>query len=139
MTESCVSKVLIAEDNPIMGDVLRRALQYAQFDVQVANTGLKAAEACVKYDFDAVVTDYQMPEMNGIEFVRGLRNGDRNRTTPVIFVSGKALELDFEMLRREFDVRAVHFKPFSPQELIWSLRNCLRRSTVSAPPSPGTV
>ncbi len=137
MTESRRSKVLIAEDNPVMADVLRRALQHAGFDVQIANTGLKAVEACITYDFDAVVTDYHMPEMNGIEFVEALRNGDRNSTTPVIFVSGKGLELDSEMLRREFGVRAVMFKPFSPQELIRSLRNCLPHGTVSVHTSPG--
>ncbi|MEQ9406114.1 MAG: response regulator [Fuerstiella sp.] len=122
---STSARVLIVEDNAIMADVLRRALEHGRFSVQIAATGLHAIEACAATDFDAVVTDYQMPRMNGLEFVRSLRSGVRNRSVPVIFVSGKGLELDTEMLRREFDVRKVMFKPFSPRELIDSLRSCI--------------
>lgn len=137
MTESHPLKVLIAEDNAIMADVLRRALQRGGYDVQIARNGLQAAEICRTCDFDAVVTDYQMPEMDGIEFVKALRNGDRNSNTPVIFVSGKGLELDSEMLHREFDVLTVVFKPFSPQELIGHLQDCLQHRTVSGHTSLG--
>lgn len=124
--------VLIAEDNRIMADVLRRALEHGGFRGQIARTGVEAVEACSMSDFDAIVTDYQMPGLNGIEFVKRLRSSDRNRTAPVIFVSGKGLELDTEMLRQEYDVRKVMFKPFSPRELIGCLHNCLLHSRISA-------
>lgn len=118
--------ILVVEDNNVMADILRRALQHAGYSVVIAANGVQALDACAATDFAAIVTDYQMPQMNGLDFVRALRNGDRNHGIPVIFVSGKGLELDSEMLRREFAVSNVMFKPFSPRELISNLNQCIQ-------------
>lgn len=136
MPEPANATVLIVEDNAIMADVLRRALEHGRFEVQIATTGRRALEYCAAADVDAIVTDYQMPEMNGLEFVQALRNSGRNQAVPVIFVSGKGLELDTEMLRRDLDVAKVMFKPFSPRELIESLNECLLQAAEPAPVRP---
>ena len=133
MPDENAKTVLIVEDNAIMADVLRRALEHGGFRVQITNNGLQALAACEALDFDAAVTDYQMPTMDGLEFVLRLRNSQRNSKIPLIFVSGKGLELDTEMLKRNYDVSHVMFKPFSPRELIESLRKCLSQSSVASP------
>ncbi len=122
MSDQPAKRILIVEDNAIMADVLRRALEHGGFQAHITNNGVQALEACKAQAFDAAVTDYQMPEMDGLEFVLRLRNGNQNRNIPLIFVSGKGLELDTELLKRSYDVAEVLFKPFSPRELI----DCLR-------------
>lgn len=133
MSEINRPKLLIAEDNAIMANVLRRILELGGFNVQIENDGLQALGACGVNDFDAIVTDYQMPHMDGFEFIKALRCGDRNQSVPVIFVSGKGLELDPEALLRDWGVRKVMFKPFSPRELMSCLHDCLNEQSESLP------
>ena len=117
--------VLMVEDNIVMADIVRRALQHGGLDVEIRHNAHLALEACRQHDFDAVVTDFQMPGLNGLEFVQALRTSDRNRNIPVVFVSGKGMELDTQRMQMEYGVAKVLFKPFSPQELIFHLRSCM--------------
>lgn len=126
MTDTRRPSILIVEDNIIMADVLRRAVTRSGFQVQIANNGVEALKACLAADFDAIVTDFQMPELNGLQMVEALRKRDRNSSTPIIFVSGKGLELDCERICDEFGIEKVLFKPFSPRDLIGCLQKCLR-------------
>lgn len=119
------NRILIVEDSPIMAEVLRRNLERVGLNVTVARNGVEGSDLVADREFDAVVTDYQMPRMDGREFVRNLRMTTQNCTVPVIFVSGKGLELDTEQLRIELGIRAFLFKPYSPSQLISVIQHCL--------------
>ena len=119
--------VLIVEDTLIMADVLKRSLSRAGLNPTVARNGVEACALVEKQKFDAVVTDFQMPRMNGDEFVRKLRLTALNYDVPVIFVSAKGLEIDTEQMRMELGIRDFLFKPFSPSELIKVIYHWLDR------------
>ena len=102
--------VLIVEDNLIMADVLKRALVRSGLEVTVARNGVEACNLTRERKFAVIVTDFNMPRMNGDEFVRNLRLTSLNSDAPVIFVSGKGLEVDTEQMRRELEIHAFLFK-----------------------------
>lgn len=126
------NRVLIAEDNRAMADVIRFNLTRAGFDVTVARNGREGWDEVQSGAYDLVISDYQMPEMNGEEFCREMRNDSRFKDLPVILLSAKGLELDPEALKNELGIFDVVFKPFSPRELIQIIQRRLEQATTPA-------
>lgn len=119
-------RILIADDNRAMAQVVRFNLERSGFDVAVARTGLEAWTLAQHQEFDLVVTDYQMPDMNGEELCRHLRGHDRYQVTPLILLSAKGLELDSRRLQEELGFAAIMFKPFSPRSLVETVAAALQ-------------
>lgn len=85
--------ILIVDDNN-MGLLARRTvLEELGYRVQTCPSPHEALEQCANFHFDVVVTDYKMPRMNGIEFIRELRR--QHPGIPVILVSGFVDALGF--------------------------------------------
>ena len=74
-------KVLVAEDDPVSAKLLEMSLKQWGFEVRVAADGAKAKEEYARSPFDVVVTDWMMPQVDGIELVRWMR-GVRGRDYP---------------------------------------------------------
>jgi CheY-like chemotaxis protein len=87
-------RVLVAEDNRVMSDVIRFNLQRTGAHVTVASTGSKALEMLRNEDFDALLSDYQMPGLNGEELCRSVRTCGRNEQIPIVMISAKGYEID---------------------------------------------
>lgn len=126
-------KVLVAEDNPAMGDVVRFNLQNAGFAVTVCRNGVDALRTLQQGKFDLVVTDYQMPGLNGEQLCGEIRSDSRLLHLPVIIVSARGLELDLNRLQEQFQITAVVFKPFSPRELVKLVHSSLEPVTAESP------
>lgn len=78
--------ILIVDDND-MGLLARRTvLEEIGHHVQTCSSAHEALEQCAKFHFDVVVTDYKMPRMSGVEFIRELRK--QHPAMPVILISG---------------------------------------------------
>jgi CheY-like chemotaxis protein len=126
-------KILIAEDNLVMAHVLQFNLERAGFEVHAAADGALALEAAMEDTFDVVITDYQMPRMNGEELVRQLRTYPEYMDTPMVLCSAKGYEIDTAQLERDLGIAEVVYKPFSPAhivELITALTATLAVSSV---------
>lgn len=123
------AKVLIAEDNAALGTVLKFNLERAGFAVTLVNNGLAALEALGQEQFDLIISDQQMPHVEGSEICRRLRTMEGYASTPVILVTAKGLELNLENLRRELGISAVFSKPFSPSAVIQKAEECLALGT----------
>ena len=90
-------RILLAEDNPVNQKLATRLLQRLGAEVQVAANGLEAVQALRTADFDAVLMDCQMPEMDGYEATRQIRSTEapvRNPNIPVIALTAHALATD---------------------------------------------
>ena len=90
-------KILLAEDNPVNQKLACRLLQRMGAEVQVANNGVETLQALQATDYDVVLMDCQMPEMDGYEATRRLRDphsGVRNPKIPVIALTAHALATD---------------------------------------------
>lgn len=120
-----MKRILVAEDDLALASVVRFNLEEAGFEVDAARNGREAALLLDQKDFDLVVTDYQMPKMNGRELCLWMRQQAWCADTPVVLLTAKGLELDLARLREELRVVEVFSKPFSPRQLTRTIEDCL--------------
>ena len=111
-------RILVAEDNRVLADVLRFNLQRAGFAVTVALNGSLAVTHLQQETFDLVITDFQMPGVNGEQLCQVIRRELQLDQLPILMCSAKGLELDIELLKSEFGVSQVISKPFSMREIV---------------------
>jgi two-component system response regulator MprA len=117
--------VLVVDDDPRVLEALRRALTLKGFGVATAQGGEEALSLLALSAPDAVVLDVQMPDVDGIEVCRRLRDaGDR---TPVLMLTARDAVAD-RVLGLEAGADDYLVKPFALEELIARLRALLRRS-----------
>ena len=119
--------ILLVEDDPSLIELVRYNFEAADFDVAVEMDGEGGLMAIRERDFDAVILDWMMPNMSGIEVVRQIRRMNDKRAMPVIMLTARGEETDKV---RGLDAGADDYvvKPFSPAELVSRVRALLRRS-----------
>lgn len=100
MAEGSVGRVLVVEDNPVNQEVAIMMLQEAGCSVVVAETGRQGVDACLGTSFDLVFMDCQMPEMDGFEATRRIRQEEQrvpgSSRVPIIALTAHALGGDKE-------------------------------------------
>jgi two-component system alkaline phosphatase synthesis response regulator PhoP len=111
-------KILVAEDNTVLGDVIRFNLQRAGFDVTLARDGDKASELLAEQPFDILITDYEMPGLNGEELCEFARNTLQLSALKIVMCTAKGYELKREHLQAQFNIECFLHKPFSMRDLI---------------------
>src|SRR5713226_9174327 len=121
--------ILIVDDEPRIRDFVRMNLELERYRVIEAGNGLEALEQLRKNLPDLVVIDVMMPEMDGFETLRSIREVS---TVPVIMLTVRQSEQD---KIHGLDLGADDYlaKPFSPRELLSRIRALLRRSLMAAP------
>jgi len=119
------NKILIVDDEPFNLDLLEQELADQDYTVERANDGVEALAKVESFAPDVVLLDYMMPNMNGIEVVRRLRQDERFRSLPVILVTAKGSQEDKV---RGLDAGADDYvvKPFDSFELGARVRSMLR-------------
>jgi two-component system, chemotaxis family, chemotaxis protein CheY len=114
---------LVVEDSAIMRGIIVSSLSNLQQvrSVEVAN-GFEALKALPQEKFDIILTDINMPDINGLELVSFLKNHPHYRTIPVVIISTEKSESD---RKRGLELGADDYltKPFEPGEL----ENIIRR------------
>ena len=117
-------RLLIAEDEPDLAEVLCAFFEKNRFSVDTVNDGFSAYEYASSGEYDAIVLDVMMPKMNGVDVLRRLR--EEGIKTPVMMLTAKA-EKDDRITG--FNAGADDYlpKPFEPDELICRVRAMLRR------------
>src|SRR5580765_8223645 len=122
--------VLVVDDEPTIVEVVSRYMERAGYETLVASDGLEALRLAEQHDPDLVVLDVMLPELDGLEVMRRLHDGD-GRPVPVILLTARGEESDRLVgLRRGADDYVV--KPFSPAELVARVDAVLRRATPPA-------
>lgn len=119
----------MAEDNRVMGNVIKFNLQRSGFDVTLVNDGQMALDILQKQQFELVITDYQMPYATGEDVCRYVRLESNYKTTPVVLVSAKGIELQTSELIGPDRFSRVIYKPFSPQMIVRVAKEILQAIT----------
>lgn len=122
-----VNKILIAEDDKDIVELLRLYLENADFKVISAENGRLAYELAMREDPGLAIIDVMMPEMNGFELIRSLR---LKTDIPIIVLS--AMDSDSDKIMG-LDIGADDYvtKPFNPLEIVARVRAGFRRSNLS--------
>ena len=109
-----MSKILIVEDESAIADLERDYLELSGFEVEVANDGQTGLEKSLSEEYDLIILDLMLPEVDGFEICRQVR---AKKNTPIIMVSAKKDDID---KIRGLGLGADDYmtKPFSPSELV---------------------
>ncbi len=117
------ARVLVVEDDPDIGDVVRRSLRREGYDVRLASDGSEALDEAAVFEPDAVVLDLGLPKVDGIEVSRRLRaDGD----VPILMLTARD-SVDARVQGLDSGADDYLVKPFDLQELLARVRALLRR------------
>ncbi len=111
-------RILLCDDEITILKAAEFKLTSCGFEVECANDGLAGWEAIQRQRPDLLVTDCQMPRMNGLELIERVRSIPELQTLPIFMLTGKGFELSQEELAKKWNVIEVLGKPFSPRELV---------------------
>lgn len=121
--------ILVADDDPHIREVICFALEKAGMKTQAVADGAAALQAVERRAPDLIVLDIGMPEMDGLEVCRRLR---QRSDVPVLFLSARDEEID-RVLGLEMGGDDYVTKPFSPRELVARVNVILRRARPASP------
>ncbi len=130
--EHLQGRVLIAEDTPELQILERRMVEMAGCEVVIAENGAEAIAQARSSAFDLILMDMQMPEVDGIEATRTLRQG--GNTTPIVALTANVMQHHRDLFH-EVGCDGFLGKPIDRQELIGTLRKFLRREESGVTPS----
>lgn len=116
-------RILIVDDEPDIHELIRRFAERDGCETVCVSDGADAVELCRKEDFDAIVMDFMMPEMDGLMATRKI---NETKDIPVLMLSARGTEYD-KLFGFEAGIDDYVTKPFSPKELMARLRVILRR------------
>ncbi len=121
-----MAKILIAEDEPDIRELVTFMLRFAGYEVVAATNGEDAVLTAARELPDLVLLDVRMPRMTGYDACRLIRANPDLRNVPVVFLSAKGQEAE---IRSGMDAGAEEYllKPFSPVELSNRVRAILAR------------
>lgn len=116
-------KILIADDNQDILDILEKKIKQCNYDVMTIADGKKIIDMCKFYKPDLIILDIIMPGIDGYTVAESLRKEKRNSNTPIIFMTGKELEYS-GIKKRLLDIGYTDFivKPSAFEELLAKIK-----------------
>ncbi|MBQ1453546.1 MAG: response regulator transcription factor [Ruminococcus sp.] len=119
-----MSKILVVDDEFRIRQLIRKYAEFEGYEVEEATDGMQAIQICRQKEFDLIIMDVMMPELDGFSACREIR---KFRDTPIIMLSARGEEYDkihgFELGSDDYVV-----KPFSPKELMMRVGAVIKRS-----------
>ncbi len=119
-----MSKILVVDDEFRIRQIIRKYAEFEGYEVDEATDGMEAIRICRQKEFDLIIMDVMMPELDGFSACREIR---KFRDTPIIMLSARGEEYDkihgFELGSDDYVV-----KPFSPKELMLRVGAVIKRS-----------
>ena len=113
--------VLAIDDSRTIRELLRQCLEGAGFAVETAEDGIDGVDRFNGSSPDVVITDINMPNMDGFGVIESIRGGGRNRTVPILVLTTESAA-DLKTRARESGATGWIVKPFDDQSLISVLR-----------------
>ena len=115
-------RILVAEDNKSIQNVVSWILDFMGFEVALAGNGVEALAAFIESSFDLVVTDLQMPTMDGSKLAQLVK--ERSPKTPIILITGTDGETVWKKVTKG-SVDSVIFKPFKLKDFQSAVQGAL--------------
>ena len=111
-------KVLLCDDDIHILRAAEIKLSRAGYDVRIVQDGQEAWESILQDCPNVLVTDVQMPRLDGFELIRLIRDTPATKDLPILLLTAKGFELAQQALLRKWGIPDVLAKPFSPRELV---------------------
>jgi len=130
-------RLLIIEDDPDVAEMLTSYFRLQDYDVQTANWGEDGVRACQAFPPDLVILDIRLPDIDGYQVAKRLRDNVRTARIPIIFLTEKRERSD-RLKGLELGADDYITKPFDVQELKLRVRNALQRASMGPVANPVT-
>src|ERR1700759_237818 len=125
-------RVLLVDDEPALTNLVKMALHYEGWTVEVAHNGREAVTKFEEVGPDILVLDIMLPDVDGLEILQRVREADTY--TPTLFLTARDSVMD-RVTGLTAGADDYMTKPFSLEELVARLRGLLRRSSQQSPPA----
>lgn len=130
-----MSKILIIEDEKNLARFVELELRHEKYETQVEGNGRKGLDLALNEDFDAILLDLMLPDLNGLEIARRVR---QEKTTPIIMMTARDSVID-RVSGLDHGADDYIIKPFAIEELLARLRAVLRRVKIEKEVQSATV
>ncbi|MBQ5649742.1 MAG: response regulator transcription factor [Clostridia bacterium] len=117
-------KILIVDDEARIRDLIRKYAEFEGHSVSEASDGLSAVHMCRQHDFDIVIMDVMMPELDGFSACREIRKASN---VPILMLSARGEEYD-RINGFQLGIDDYVTKPFSPKELMLRIEAIMKRT-----------
>lgn len=119
-----MAKILIAEDEHDIRELIKLTLSFGGFSVAAARDGREAVEMATRDNFDLILMDVRMPHMTGYEACRELKRRPEFGDVPIILLSAKGQKQEIQE-GVAAGASAYILKPFAPDHLLSKIREVL--------------
>lgn len=124
-------RILLVDDEPGLREAVQAYLEDEGFEVEVARHATEGWELLQQKNPDLVITDIMMPQVDGYQFLKQMREDPRFKAMPVVFLTARGMTGD-RISGYQAGCDAYLSKPFDPDELVAIVRNLLQRRAASA-------
>lgn len=121
-------KILVVDDEARIREIIKKYAVFEGHEVSEAADGMEAVKICREKEFDIVIMDVMMPELDGFSACKEIR---KSRKTPVLMLSARGEEYD-KIHGFELGIDDYVVKPFSPKELMMRVNAIIKRSKGTA-------
>ncbi len=128
------AQLLLVDDEPGLREAVKDYLQESGFSVQVASNAREGWQLMQQNPPDLLISDIMMPQVDGYQFLKQVREDPRFKALPVVFLTAKGMTTD-RIQGYQAGVDAYLPKPFDPDELVAIVENLLGRRAASAQPA----
>ena len=116
-------KILIIDDERPLLDVMELTLSPAGYDIFAVTGGIEGLEILEKEDIDLIITDFNMPLMNGLEFVKKVREKEKHLT--ILFCTSAEFTEHYTKNKDLLNIFGVILKPFNRSDLVRAIENAI--------------
>ena len=118
-----MEKILIIEDQQSIAELIKDYLEINNFQVDIKNNGLEGLKEALSKDYDLILLDLMLPDLDGFEICKKIRN---EKNIPILIISARGEDID---KIRGLGLGADDYisKPFSPNELVARVKAHLNR------------
>lgn len=109
--------IMVADDSPIIRKLIAFTLSIKGYEIVSVNDGMEALETLPKENIDLIITDLNMPNVDGFELIKAVRSNDELKSTPIIVLSNLSETDDIEKAL-EFGADSYLIKPFEQKTII---------------------
>ncbi|MBE9185869.1 response regulator transcription factor [Microcoleus sp. LEGE 07076] len=120
------ARLLLVDDEPGLREAVQAYLEDSDFSVEVASNARDGWELLQQYNPDLVISDIMMPQVDGYQFLKQVREDPRYKALPVVFLTAKGMTGD-RIQGYQAGCDAYLSKPFDPDELVAIVTNLLAR------------
>jgi len=121
-----MTKILIAEDEPDIRDLIAFTLRFAGYEVVTGSNGEEAVQLARKEFPDLILLDVRMPRMTGYEACKKIKADSSLKDVPIVFLSAKGQEAEIQS-GMEAGAEEYLLKPFAPDQLTERVRSILSK------------